>query len=234
MAKQTELKRLLQELEIATRTHERTNNFSTTPDECARTFHAADIAEKRVFSFFDKLNTELEDSARAYKSLQEQRNYLALERDEARKAAVAQRNVAQKAKADLQELAQQVMAMKEPVPTAPNEPFDEKRAAAGDAIEICMAPDHWIEKKFVGMIDTVARGRQVAYEHNDSLDWAPVGSARMKAKPVTQLQMFADVFKQNDTYWGQLHQAVSNHAIINAPGRELLVRDLPVTITVAK
>lgn len=223
MAKQTELKRLLQELEIATRKHERTNNFSTTPDECARTFHAADIAEKRVFSFFDALNTELADSARAYKNLQEQRDTM--------------KRAADQAQASLQELAKQVIAMKEPVPTATPQQFDEKRAAAGEPIEICMAPDHWIEKKFVGMIDTVARGRQVAYEHNDALDCAPISSARMASK-TQQVQMFANVFR--DALDGRMTGALfdteldAENLAYNRIKHKLIASAFPVTVTVAK
>lgn len=242
MAKQTELKHLLQELEIATRTHERVRATPFQADEQARAFHTADVAEKRVFSFFDKLSTELEDSARAYKSLQDQRNYLAQERDEARKAAAEWQNAAQKAKADLQELAQQVMAMKE-VPHDPvqlptdapqmGEPFNSTRAAAGEPIEVLMPADMWIEKQFIG---TFVDGRgvpMVSYVHEGEPDWVGVSQVRMKPKAPQQLQMFANVYQANNgEVWGNLHATAEKAK--SAHVRPTIAAAVPVTFTVAK
>lgn len=245
MAKQTELKHLLQELEIATRTHARAMRFPLSHDERARAFHAADVAEKRVLSFFDKLSTELEDSARAYKSLQDQRNYLAQERDEARKAAAEWQNAAQKAKADLQELAQQVMAMKE-VPRDPvqlptdapqmGEPFNSTRAAAGEPIEVLMSPGLWIEKQYIGTFSE-ARGEMVTYVHNDAPDCAPLASVRMKSKAPQQLQMFANVFRGalDERLTGALFDTAldAENLAHNRIKHKLIAAAVPVTITVA-
>lgn len=271
MAKQTELKNLLQELEMTTRAHERVRAIPFQDDQQARLFRAADKAEKRifsffdkvsaelqdsaaaykcvpeernylaqerdkaekrVFSFFDKLNTEIEDSARAYKNLQGQRDYLAQERDEARNAAVKWQNAAQKARADLEELAQQVMAM------TPSEPFNEARAqpGVGDPIEVLMAPDVWIERQFMG---TFVDGRgvpMVLYVHEGEPDWVNVSQVRMKPKALQQLQMFANVYGHKDPSGrvGALYETKEAAERAGAGAVTLLAVGVPVTITVAK
>lgn len=305
MAKQTELKNLLQELEVVTRHHELVRTTPFQANQQARAFQKVDVAEKRVFSFFDALNTELADSARAYKNLQDQRNYLAQERDEARKAAEQWQNAAQKAKADLQELAQQVLAMTPTeAPTVPpgndldqyeftdhpkaagfngaladalengwtvvmlkqqgyikvrdsfalkqvmamkpadevapveNEPFNSTRAAAGDPIEVLMAPGVWVEKKFIGTFIDSRDVPMVSYVYEGEPDWVGMSQVRMKPKAPQQLQMFADVYRNSyGGAYGYLHSEPKSKRPPNAPtmpGIEQLVSDMPVTITVAK
>lgn len=233
MAKQTELKNLLQELEIATCAHERVRATPFQANQQVRAYHAANKAEKRVFSFFDKLSAELQDSAAAYKNLQEQRNYLVQERDEARKAAVQWQNAAQAAKAALQELAQQVMAMKGQEPTVPpgNEPFNDARARAGDPIEF--QPRYgavWQDCRYVGMRST----GDVVIEVGESCLSHPVALVRMKSKAPQSLQMFANLYGRQGSS-GQVGALYDTKEDADRMGSvTLLAVGVPVTITVVK
>lgn len=175
MAKQTELKNLLLELEIATRHRERVNNCETSLDEKARAFHEADRAEKRVFSFFDALHTELEESARAYKLIQAQRDFLVQERD--------------KLRGDNQML-KHMLESARPAPV--DVPFDAARARAGEPIQYkpLQPGNNWADCKFIGMRST----GEVVVEIGPNMFAHPVEFVRIK--PTTQtVQMFANVFK---------------------------------------
>lgn len=237
MAKQTELKRLLQELEIATRIHEHTNNFSSTPDTKARTFQAVDLTEKRIFSLFDKMRCESESHARASSQnlkaasdALDRCGALLIECDTFKRAA-------DQAQASLQELAKQVMAMKEPAPTATPEPFDEKRAAAGEPIEV-LFNGAWHEVNYVGkgtrhdyVVECLGDGWSSGLSY-----WAP-DTMRMASK-TQQVQMFANVFRGalDGRMTGALFDTEldAENLAHNRIKHKLIASAVPVTITVAK
>lgn len=227
MAKQIQLKNLLQDLERATRTHQNLLNLPVDINARNDAFNAADIAEKRVFSLFDGMQRELESL-----------NRIATERLNALSAAVSERD-ALKHKLDSYVLAPAapVDPLKVATVTVPVEPFNDMRARAGDPIEVLMAPDQWIEKPYIGTYKSPHSVQAfVVYVHDDKPVYAPLGSVRMK--PTTQtVQMFANVFKDEQ---GKRAGALYDNADMACkfvgtvpPPVQCIGTAIPVTVTVA-
>jgi hypothetical protein len=212
MTKQTELKNLLQDLHRATCEHLlATKNFALV-SERGRLVKAVDAAEKRVFSFFDALDAKLQNNARAYKNLQDQRDYLAKELDTALAAV-------RKAKAELQQSSQNV-------------PFDDKRAYAGDAIEVVDDDGNWHERPYVGCYMQSPYVLNVVFLVDGAPKHVDAPSVRMKSAPTKELQMFATVYRADGCASGYLSMTTDVMPLI--PGAKVLVANAPVTITVAE
>lgn len=178
MAKQDELRGLLKALRNAHNAY--SNAFAAPPfvnntATVAAAMGELDKAEKRIYSFFDVQRHALELSQKEKLRRGEQIAGLLDERKNVDSMLAA----------------------------AQHEPFDAKRAAAGDPIEVQMSPYQWIEKRFIGKFSDDERGTMVCYVHDNKPDFAPPSCVRMKAKPVKTLQMYAQVFRDGaGMVWG--------------------------------
>jgi hypothetical protein len=226
MTKQTELKTLLQDLYRATFDH--LDAWAATrlgaSHSTRRADEAVDVAEKRVFSFFDSLNSELAASASAYKALQGQRDFIAKERDEAF-------TTVREVKADLQKLAQQVTEMYFGQ-TVPNVPFDATRARAGDAIEVVDDEGNWYERQYVGEYVSLIGVPTVVF----LVDGLPknVTAPWVRMKP-TALKMFATVYRTDagamrGYLYDEFKPGSGGAPVAPPPGMTILAKDVRVAI----
>lgn len=214
MAKQTQLRHLLDDLTKKVQRHTALiGDRTATTDQRLSAFNDANGAEKRIFSWFDALNQQIASLQRAF--------------DVNEDACVALRRQIEKMTGTGQ-------------PVQKFEPFDLKRAQAGDPIEvrITITGDgadriDWIPAQFIGVRDNNAAVYECAAQPFVLETPAPYEGLRMASK-TRDIQIFANVYEQGGNVWGFVAIEKNDVHPMLPPGRKQLAADLPVTITVAK
>lgn len=230
MTKQTQLRDLLQELENATRHHERCNNYSTTPSflELNLAVQRVDVAEKRIFSLLDAL-TKDRDQARA--EVSNRGKIIAADKD---RIVELERQIAS-LQAHMAGL-ERYIDMRNP-PIAAPQPFDEAKARAGEPIQV-LYKNEWCDGAvYVGR--DPKRGHVVNCEALRSgssvLSYWGEDGMRMAPPKLQTVQMFANVYETTrGVTWGALTMMPKQHGSSKSLDRVVIAADVPVTITVAK
>lgn len=220
MAKQTELAQLLKSHRAAVYGHIDAANAGATLEagKVAAAFAEVNTSEKRIFSLFDKMQSEIDAAKRETEALRSQRDFIQCEVNKLR-----------------------TVRLKPSVPSVPgkpvNIPFDMERARAGEAIQV-LFDNVWRDVKYVGVGEHGHIVECTGTWATSKLSYWRVGTMRMKPKETEQLQMFATVYQHGDgpgrSLWGDLRIKADAEARIVPPGRSIIAHNVPVTITVAK
>lgn len=218
MAKQTELAQLLKSHRAAVYGHLGVQSRTTAGAPLMAAAAEVEKSEKRIFSLFDKMQSEIDAAKRETEALRSQRDFIQCEVNKLR-----------------------TVRLKPSVPCAPvtpaSIPFDEARARAGEAIQV-LFNKVWRDVKYVGVGEHGHIVECTGTWATSKLSYWRVDTMRMKPKETEQLQMFATVYQHGEgpgrSLWGDLRIKADAEARIVPPGRSIIAHNVPVTITVAK
>lgn len=216
MAKQTELRKLLDSLSGCTRRHVALlNDPAATEVQRSTAYEIADRAEKRLFSFCDKLVKERDEAVAKVIELDEKLTTAETARD-----SMYQMN--------------QSLRLTRHVQIVPNHEFNENEARNGEPIqckvrEALAGEPLWHECKFVGMTEL-----NIVVIDSEKYGLEKVARNDLRMKPDTRdVTLYATVYEQGGSTWGALHaNALPDFEWLMPKGRRVIGSNIPVKLTV--
>ena len=237
MAKQTELGSFLKSLHRAIYAHVdlgRTPHVAVTDVRLKHTEEEVDKATKRLFSYFDKMQEQIDVGLRDVVALRGQLTYfqsISKRHEECVQAATKIGVTFRQETSPGGAISWYVAELPGSASTVKDVPFDSTRANAGHPIEVLVAADTWHERKYRGvMLGPDSKTYVVHDAYKDGSDFSRLDHVRMKAP--SELTFYANVYKIGGPSGiiGSLYDTADNaKRYSHSP---LTVQAFPVKVTV--